>query len=196
MTQASAHMIAGILRGTPTPDGVAPPVGRAIAYKTGTSYGFRDALALGYSGRYTVAVWAGRTDGTPRPGSYGRNTAAPLLFHIFDLLPPEPVFPIATQPNAGGFARRVGAALKRFIPSADVATTVANRKSPPRITFPPNGAHVVLAREGSSFAPLALEAMAGAPPYRWAVNGQPLAPAPIGAPLLGCRMVQVLSGSQ
>ena len=119
---------------------------------------------------------------TPRPGSYGRNTAAPLLFHIFDLLPPEPVFPIATQPNAGGFARRVGAALKRFIPSADVATTVANRKSPPRITFPPNGAHVVLAREGSSFEPLALEAMAGAPPYRWAVNGQPLAPAPIGAP--------------
>ena len=182
MTQASAHMIAEILRGTPTPDGVAPAVSRAIAYKTGTSYGFRDALALGYSGRYTVAVWVGRTDGTPRPGSYGRNTAAPLLFHIFDLLPPEPILPIAAQPNAGGHARRVGAALKRFIPSADVVSTAANRESPPRITFPPNGAHLVLARDGSSFAPLALEAMGGAPPYRWAVNGQPLAPAPIGAP--------------
>src|SRR5262249_505394 len=70
---------------------------------------------------------------------------------------------------------------KRFIPSADVVSTAANRKSPPRITFPPNGAHIVLARNGSSFAPLALEAMGGAPPYRWAVNGQPLAPAPIGA---------------
>src|SRR5215813_10215639 len=182
MTQASAHMIAGILRGTPTPDGVARPVGRAIAYKTGTSYGFRDALALGYSGRYTVAVWVGRTDGTPRPGSYGRNTAAPLMFHIFDLLPPEPILSIAAQPNAGGLPRRVGAALKRFIPSADVVSTAANRKSPPRITFPPNGAHIVLARDGSSFVPLALEAMGGVPPYRWAVNGQPLAPAPIGAP--------------
>jgi penicillin-binding protein 1C len=75
MTHASARMIAGILRGTPTPDGVAPAVSRAIAYKTGTSYGFRDALALGYSVRYTVGVWVGRTDGTPRTGSYGRNTA-------------------------------------------------------------------------------------------------------------------------
>src|SRR5262245_9924519 len=91
-------------------------------------------------------------------------------------------FSIAAQPNAGGLARRVGAALKRFIPSADVVSTAANRKSPPRITFPPNGAHLVLARNGSSFAPLALEAMGGAPPYRWAVNGQPLAPAPNGAP--------------
>jgi penicillin-binding protein 1C len=109
--------------------------------------------------------------------------AAPLLFHIFDLLPPEPISPIAVQSNAGGLARHVGAALKRFIPWADVLSTAANRQSPPpRITFPPNGAHLVLARDGSSFAPLALEAMGGAPPYRWAVNGQPLAPTPIGAP--------------
>jgi membrane peptidoglycan carboxypeptidase len=133
MTEASARMIAAILRGTPTPDGVAPAVGRAMAYKTGTSYGFRDALALGYSGRYTVAVWVGRTDGTPRPGSYGRNTAAPLLFHIFDLLPPEPILLIAAQPSAGGHAHHVGAALKRFIPSADVVSTAANREAPPRI---------------------------------------------------------------
>jgi penicillin-binding protein 1C len=130
-----------------------------------------------------VAVWVGRTDGTPRPGSYGRYTAAPLLFHIFDLLPPEPILTIAVQPDAGGLARRhVGAALRHFIPSADVVSAAANRESPPRITFPPNGAHLAIARDGSSFAPLALEAMGGAPPYRWAVNGQPLVPAPIGAP--------------
>src|SRR5262249_47225706 len=173
-------LIAGILRGTPTPDGVARPVGRAIAYKTGTSYGFRDALALGYSGRYTVAVWVGRNDGTPRPGSYGRNTAAPLLFHIFDLLPPEPAPPIAVQPPGRG--RRVGPALKGFIPSADVISTPATRDPPPRITFPPNAAHLALARDGSSFTPLSLEATGGATPYRWAVNGQPLAAGRIGAP--------------
>jgi hypothetical protein len=103
----------------------------AFSPTIGTSYGFRDALALGYSARYTVAVWVGRTDGTPRPGSYGRNTAAPLLFHIFDLLPPEPALPIVAQRNPREPARRVGAALKRFIASADVVSTAANRAAPP-----------------------------------------------------------------
>ena len=58
-----------------------------VAWKTGTSYGFRDAWALGTTRRYTVGVWVGRPDGTPLPGQYGAVTALPLLFEVFDGLP-------------------------------------------------------------------------------------------------------------
>jgi penicillin-binding protein 1C len=72
------------------------PLGRAvegrgaysgIAWKTGTSFGFRDAWAVGVSNRYTVGVWVGRPDGTPNPGFFGANVAAPLLVDIFSALP-------------------------------------------------------------------------------------------------------------
>lgn len=55
-----------------------------IAFKTGTSYGFRDAWALGASPNLTIGVWIGRPDGTPSPGSYGAVSALPLLFELFD----------------------------------------------------------------------------------------------------------------
>jgi len=58
-----------------------------VAWKTGTSYGFRDAWALGGTARYTVGVWVGRPDGTPLPGQYGAITALPLLFEVVDSLP-------------------------------------------------------------------------------------------------------------
>ena len=58
-----------------------------IAFKTGTSYGFRDAWTIGVSDRYTVGVWIGRPDGTPNPGFYGANIAAPMMQAIFDGLP-------------------------------------------------------------------------------------------------------------
>lgn len=58
-----------------------------VAWKTGTSYGFRDAWALGSTARYTVGVWVGRPDGTPLPGQYGAVTALPLMFEVIDSLP-------------------------------------------------------------------------------------------------------------
>ncbi|WAC63738.1 penicillin-binding protein 1C [Pseudoxanthomonas sp. SL93] len=58
-----------------------------VAWKTGTSYGFRDAWALGSTHRYTVGVWVGRPDGTPLPGQYGAVTALPLMFEVIDSLP-------------------------------------------------------------------------------------------------------------
>jgi penicillin-binding protein 1C len=61
-----------------------------VAWKTGTSYGFRDAWALGGTARYTVGVWVGRPDGTPLPGQYGAITALPLLFEVVDSLPRAP----------------------------------------------------------------------------------------------------------
>ncbi|GLS25346.1 penicillin-binding protein 1C [Marinibactrum halimedae] len=57
-----------------------------LAWKTGTSYGFRDAWAIGTSQEYTLGVWVGRPDGTPMPGFVGRDTAGPLLFKVADFL--------------------------------------------------------------------------------------------------------------
>lgn len=58
-----------------------------IAWKTGTSFGFRDGWAIGLTPKYVVAVWVGNTDGEGRPGLVGIQTAAPILFDIFRLLP-------------------------------------------------------------------------------------------------------------
>ncbi len=58
-----------------------------VAWKTGTSFGFRDGWAIGVTPRNVVAVWTGNTDGEGRPGLIGVQTAAPILFDIFRLLP-------------------------------------------------------------------------------------------------------------
>ena len=60
---------------------------RGLAWKTGTSFGFRDAWAIGVSDRHTVGIWVGRPDGTPNPGFFGANAAAPLLVDVFAALP-------------------------------------------------------------------------------------------------------------
>ena len=57
-----------------------------ISWKTGTSYGFRDAWAVGYTPDYTVGVWVGNANGTGRPGLTGLSAASPLLFSVFNLL--------------------------------------------------------------------------------------------------------------
>ena len=60
---------------------------KQIAWKTGTSFGFRDAWAIGTTKDYVVGVWVGNADGEGRPGLVGVQTAAPILFDVFDKLP-------------------------------------------------------------------------------------------------------------
>ncbi len=57
-----------------------------LAWKTGTSYGFRDAWSIGVGPRYLIGVWIGRPDGTPVPGQFGLASAAPLMLQVHDLL--------------------------------------------------------------------------------------------------------------
>ena len=87
----TAKTLYHIMASAPRPKGVMPSyLGRDIpevAYKTGTSYGFRDSWAAGISGEYVIVIWVGRPDGGPRPGVTGRAAAAPLLFKITDDLP-------------------------------------------------------------------------------------------------------------
>lgn len=90
MTEEAAWIIHSILSGHLRPGAVrnASILRRynGIAWKTGTSYGFRDAWAIGTSRSFTIGVWLGRPDGTPQPGHYGALNAAPLLFTISDAI--------------------------------------------------------------------------------------------------------------
>lgn len=65
---------------------------KPIAWKTGTSFGFRDGWAVGTNPEYTIGVWVGNADGEGRPGLTGTDMAAPLLFDLFSLLPGQPWF--------------------------------------------------------------------------------------------------------
>jgi penicillin-binding protein 1C len=89
MSEGAAWIISRILS-QPMPgfEGISRLSGRTpMAWKTGTSYGFRDAWAFGIMGDYVAGVWVGRPDGTPCPGQYGAVTAIPLLQSVFESLP-------------------------------------------------------------------------------------------------------------
>jgi penicillin-binding protein 1C len=97
LSPAASWVLFDILSNIPPPQRFSAAYRRKVAWKTGTSYGFRDAWAIGVSQRYTVGVWVGRPDGAPNVGQTGASQAAPILFDIFDLLPPEKG--IVIQPN-------------------------------------------------------------------------------------------------
>src|ERR1700761_9083453 len=80
MDPVSAWQVGNVLIGTPPPENA---VHNRIAFKTGTSYGYRDAWSVGFDGRITIGVWVGRPDGAPVPGIVGRTAAAPILFDAF-----------------------------------------------------------------------------------------------------------------
>jgi penicillin-binding protein 1C len=167
----SAYYLRRILEQSPAPDGVASPYlteGRAIAFKTGTSYGFRDAWAVGYSGAYTVGVWVGRVEGSPRPGAFGRNTAAPLVFDVFGVLPPENEAAV-TKPAEAIEARGNGGlpiALRRLSDGS---------VGRPHLYFPPSAATIdLLQTSDGDMRPVTLRAQGGTQPLRWIINGQPV----------------------
>ena len=102
LSEGAAFIIRDVLEsGGPVARQVDGGVGtrRGIAWKTGTSFGFRDAWAVGVSDHFAVGVWVGRPDGTPNPGFFGANIAAPLLVDIFSVVddsPPQPRTPPAS----------------------------------------------------------------------------------------------------
>jgi len=172
---SASWYVARILEDTPPPAAAVTPGnvrrGRAIAHKTGTSYGFRDAWALGFDQNFTVGVWVGRPDGAPSPGRHGHKTAAPLLYRIFALLPvPDPA---PSAPPAGVLIAEHDElpARLRYFPARPALVAGAAEL---RITFPVDGSTVELARRRGRLAELALVASGGRRPLRWLVNGQPI----------------------
>ena len=79
MSPGAAFIVREILENGGRPDAPFRESQARVAWKTGTSFGFRDAWAVGVTDRYTIGVWVGRPDGTPNPGHFGANTSAPLV---------------------------------------------------------------------------------------------------------------------
>jgi penicillin-binding protein 1C len=150
-----------------------------IAFKTGTSYGYRDALAIGFDRKITIAVWFGRADNGAVPGLVARQVAAPVLFDAFaragatyePIVPPANVI-ISTTAGLPPPLRHL---------RKDAPKTVAAASSPQlKIAYPPDGARVDLGlKEMQTATALALKAQGGVAPFTWMVNG-----APVGAPEL------------
>ncbi|MBC7156680.1 MAG: penicillin-binding protein 1C, partial [Rhodobacteraceae bacterium] len=162
LSAAAAWQVADILSTIPPPPGSA---GAGIAWKTGTSYGHRDALAMGFDGAHVVAVWLGRADGTPMPGAFGADLAAPVLFEAFGLLAPRPArLPPAPPGVLHATTAELPPPLARFRPRGGVPDPDA-----PRIAFPPDGATIepVAGR-------LLLRVEGGRPPFAWLADGAPL----------------------
>lgn len=165
LATSSAWFVGDILAGLAPPPGA--PQNR-LAYKTGTSYGHRDAWAIGYDGRHVIGVWMGRPDGTPVPGVFGADLAAPVLFQAFARLKPT----LAPQPPAPPSALLVATAqlpqpLQRFRSRSAAFEAAADA---PAVAFPPDGAEVELLPGG-----LLAKVEGGTAPFTWLANGAPVA---------------------
>ena len=157
--------------------GVIPPAGasqRGIAYKTGTSYGYRDAWSVGYDGRYVLGVWVGRPDNSAVPGLTGYGTAAPILFEGFAKsgiattpLPRPPAGAVRIAQSELPISQR------RFALNAS-GLLASGREAAPQIIYPPEGAHVDLGAGQGNLSPLMLKLQGGRAPFRWLANGKPL----------------------
>src|SRR5690606_10319646 len=162
LSAVASWQVADILAGAPRPAG-SPDW--QVAFKTGTSSGNRDALALAFDGAHVVGVWVGRADGTPVPGMFGVDVAAPLLFEAFARLggtvalppPPPGLSPVRTNAALPEHLRQFGART----PAVDDA---------PRLTVPPDGASLEPLAGG---IPARVER--GQPPFTWFANGAPVA---------------------
>ncbi|HUJ04357.1 MAG TPA: hypothetical protein VLW75_12010, partial [Rhizomicrobium sp.] len=166
-----------ILSGVSLPEGWAMGQGlarkRTIAFKTGTSYGFRDAWSVGFSNDYTVVVWVGRADGAPGAGRIGVDAAAPILLKTFGLLPSDKT-PDAPPPAGAILVQstdQLPEGLRIFTRDAAPAPRQTN-VPPPTISFPPNGATVPLADAHARDKSIMLKADGGFAPLTWLVDGR------------------------
>lgn len=142
MSDVAAWHLGDILR-----DLVPPSGGRGgdLAWKTGTSYGHRDTWAIGWDGQHVVGVWMGRADGTPVPGAFGAELAAPVLFEAFARVKPEPA-PLPPPPPAtliSGIAE-LPLPLQRF---RSRTASFDPEAGAPELVFPPEGARLAAGTE-------------------------------------------------
>jgi penicillin-binding protein 1C len=161
----AARQVLDILREAPAPRGRAPSAltlgGPAMAFKTGTSYGFRDAVAAGVVGGYAIIVWTGRADGGARGGLTGRDAALPLLFDVADVVGAPTAAPRPIAPKAAPQALQ----------------TLRAQTEGPRLIFPPDGAAVQVEALGPRSRGLVLAA--GGDDLTWYVAGTPLTADPV-----------------
>lgn len=162
-----------ILQGSPAPYGFVNDL--KISYKTGTSYKYRDAWALGSLGRLTIGIWTGRTDGSPALPLSGIEKAAPLLFAAFGQLDdyrhtkplPDLSGDVLLRPTPPQALTQVAvAALGRVQRTSDVPSSYLSPKL--RLDFPQSGSTVAVGRSGRIMVKVA----GGATPYYLLVNDE------------------------
>lgn len=169
----AAWQVADILSGVMPPEGARD---MGIAYKTGTSYGYRDAWSVGFDGRHVLGVWVGRPDGAAVPGLSGYGSAAPILFEAFA----RSGVAVTPLPRAPAGALRLARAdlpvtQQRFVSPREALDGTDVAEPAPHIVFPPAGARVDLAATGDGeLTPLVLKLQGGRAPFRWLANGKPL----------------------
>ncbi len=168
LDERAAWYVASILAGAPGPDHVSPG---SIAFKTGTSYGYRDAWAIGFDGEHVIGVWVGRPDGAPVPGLIGIDAAAPILMDAFARIGGTTPLRAAPPGIIEATTASLPAPLRRFRSPNEPHVAVANS---PEIAYPPQGVRIDLGIEDGDPMPLALKARDGAPPYTWFVDGAPI----------------------
>jgi penicillin-binding protein 1C len=174
ISSVAAWYVSDVLRGSPPPENGVP--GR-IAFKTGTSYGYRDAWSVGFDGAHTIGVWVGRPDGAPVPGLIGREAAAPILFDAFARLGPSSALP---RPPSGVLmtsTAKLPPPLRRFQPAPPAGDTA---QASLHILFPPDGAKLDLAMTDGKPDPIPLKITGAVAPLTVFVNGDPLPPQPPG----------------
>jgi penicillin-binding protein 1C len=166
----AAWQVGNVLLGTPPPENA---VRNRIAFKTGTSYGYRDAWSVGFDGRMTIGVWVGRPDGAPVPGLIGRVAAAPILFDAFartgSLLAPLPKAPHGTLTIANN--TKLPLPLRRFR-SADELIRTENNERRLHIQFPLNGSRIDAGAGQGTLSPLPVKVTGGSLPMTMLVNGK------------------------
>lgn len=170
LSPLAAFYVSDILKDAPPP---ADAKGGRFAYKTGTSYGYRDAWAIGYDGKYVVAVWVGRPDGTSVPGMMGRTAAAPILFDAFARISERrPALPSAPAGALQVANAELPPPLKRWRDPGEEPATGPYLEQPLAISYPPDRSEIEQADlEGT---PLVLKAEGGTLPLTWLIDGAPI----------------------
>jgi len=169
MDPVAAWQVAHVLVGSPPPEN---GVGGRIAFKTGTSYGYRDAWSVGFDGRLTIGVWVGRPDGAPMPGLIGRVAAAPILFDAFARSGKQPA-PLPKAPKGALIATnaKLPLPLRRFRPMGELVRTGGEQAL--HIQFPPNGSRIDVDRSNAAeITPMPVRVAGGAVPMTVLVNGR------------------------
>ncbi len=173
LSPSAAWQVIDILAGLQAPPGTSA---QPIAYKTGTSYGYRDAWSIGFDGKYVIGVWVGRPDNAAIPGITGGGTAAPILFEAFKRSGIEHQRLLGAPHGTQMLARsELPLSLQRFVKIGTGLVSIKASVKPPEIIFPPQGARIELSQlsDGSPL-PLMLKLQGGKAPYHWLANGVPL----------------------
>jgi penicillin-binding protein 1C len=169
MSEQASFYLTSILREAPPPPNAR---GGRIAFKTGTSYGYRDAWAVGFDGRHTIGVWIGRPDMASTPGLLGRTAAAPILFDAFARISSRRA-PFRERPDGVlkvGSGAELPPPLMRFDKHVGQAVGGQYIDRPIAIAFPPDRSEVAVEHQGA----VLLKAEGGVLPLTWLVEGAPV----------------------